>query len=136
MCRKLTLHKINWCFSSHYSFMSSGDSYSGLVACYRLGKSTVHKIISKTYKAIWIKLQPEVMPKPTARDWQRIEEGFRKRWHFPNCVKALDQKHVSIRPPPKSGSLFSNYKGYFSLVLLALVDANYRFIFVDIGEYS
>ena len=75
------------------------------------------------------------MPKPTATDWQRIEEGFRKRWHFPNCVGTLDGKHVSIRSPPKSGSLFFNYKGYFSLVLLALVDASYRFIFVDIGEY-
>ena len=43
---------------------------------------------------------------------------------------------MSIRSLPKSGSLFFNYKGYFSLVLLALVDANYRFIFVDIREYG
>ena len=33
-----------------------------------------------------------------------------------------------------SGSLFHNYKGGFSLVLFALVDAKYNFLYVDIGK--
>jgi hypothetical protein len=32
-----------------------------------------------------------------------------------------------------SGSLFYNYKHFFSILLLALVDANYCFIAVDVG---
>ena len=43
---------------------------------------------------------------------------------------------MAIISPPASGSLFYNYKGYYSLVLMALVDANYRFVYVDIGEYG
>ena len=41
-----------------------------------------------------------------------------------------------IRAPTNTGSLFHNYKGHFSTVLLALVDANYRFIYINIGVYG
>ena len=35
-----------------------------------------------------------------------------------------------------SGSLFYNYKSYFSIVLLAVASADYRFVMVDIGAYG
>ena len=37
---------------------------------------------------------------------------------------------------PRSGSLFYNYKSTCSIVLLALVDTNLKFIMVDIGAYG
>lgn len=45
----------------------------------------------------------------------------------------MDGKHVKIDPPLKSGSLYYCYKDFFSIVLLGVVDAHLRFIYVDIG---
>ena len=55
------------------------------------------------------------------------------RWQFLNCLGVLDGKHIRMRKPKNGGSLYYNYKKFHSLVLMALVDADYKFIWYDIG---
>ena len=123
-------------YSCIYSFLATGDAYTGLKARFRLGLATVHKCIKETCEAIWEVLKDDVLPTPTEESWKEIAEGFYTKWHFPNCLGALDGKHVMIRKPFNAGSLFFNYKGYHSIVLMALVDHNYRFTYIDIGGYG
>jgi hypothetical protein len=66
------------------------------------------------------------MPEKTESDWVNIANDFYRRTQFPKCIGAVDGKHVRIKMPSGSGSLFYNYK-HFSILLFALVDA------VDVG---
>jgi len=69
----------------------------------------------------------------TYEEWTTIANRFSTEWQFPNCIGALDGKHINMFPPKNSGSLYYNYKAGFSIVLMALVDADYKFVGVDIG---
>ena len=87
-----------------------------------------------TCDTIWDALAPTYLPEHKKEDWKNIAAGFYLRWNFPNCLGALDGKHVQA--PAKNGSPYFNYKGTFSLNLMALVDANYKFTFINIGDYG
>ena len=101
-----------------------------------MGTSSVCRIVLEVASAIWTALVEEEMSVPTRADWSTMAEQFEWRWNFPNCIGAIDGKHVVIQAPVNSGSLHHNYKGTFSLVLLAVVDADYLFRFVDVVGYG
>ena len=65
-------------------------------------------------------------------DWKKIEERFRNRWNVSHEVSALDGKHIPIKKPKKCGSQYFNYRGCFSLVHLALVNADFKILWVNV----
>ncbi|XP_018358799.1 PREDICTED: uncharacterized protein LOC108758358, partial [Trachymyrmex cornetzi] len=117
-------------------FLAQGGTVQSLHNKFRVGRSTAHLIIKQTCKAIWEKLQPIYLPQLTKNDYKKITEQFFNLWQLPNCLGAIDGRHMRIKAPPMSGSEFYNYKGFFSIVLLAAVDAHYKFTWVDIGQYG
>lgn len=64
---------------------------------YRLGVSTVSNIIKSTCSAIWEILRPEYLQCPTEEQWKSIADGFEMKWNFPNCIGAIDGKHIRIQ---------------------------------------
>lgn len=73
---------------------------------------------------------------PSSEDMDNITNDFWTKWGFPNCSGSIDGKHIRINAPVHSGSMFRNYKCFFSIVLQAVVDANYRFLAIGVGAYG
>lgn len=103
---------------------------------FQLGIKTISRIVAQVCHQIWTILSGEFLAAPTTKRWLLIAEGFKKRANFPNCIGCVDGKHIRIEKFPNSGTMNFNYKGYFSIVLLAVVDSDYRFVYVDIGSYG
>ena len=98
-----------------------------------IGVSVARQINLDVCTAIWDVLASVHLPVPSKVEWHSIADDFFARWNFPNCIGAIDGKHIIIQCPVNSGSCFYNYKSYFSIVLLVVASADYRFVMVDIG---
>ncbi|XP_023213250.1 protein ALP1-like, partial [Centruroides sculpturatus] len=118
-------------------FLATGETFRSLSYSFRVGRTTVTKIVRETSFAIWNRLKGTYMKVPqTEEEWQNIAEGFLERWQLPNCCGSIDGKHIVLQCPANTGSLNYNYKGRFSKILMAVADAHYKFIFVDFGHYG
>ncbi|XP_050313273.1 uncharacterized protein LOC126748227 [Anthonomus grandis grandis] len=141
---KITKKNTNWrnCVSAEerllitLRYFATGSSFKSLQFYFLRGHTTIRKIVYHTAKMLWKTLQPQFLPKPTSEKWLDIAERFYSLWNLPNCIGSIDGKHIRIKAPPNSGSAFHNYKGFFSIVLLAVVDADGLIISVDVGEYG
>lgn len=120
--------------SATLRYLATGESFVSLAYNYRIGGNTMCLVIHETCQAILQEFQDESLPCHTTPDgWKKVADGFESRWNLPHCVGAIDGKHIAIKCPAGGGSYYFNYKGFHSIVMMALVDAHHRFLYVDVG---
>ncbi|XP_022166114.1 protein ALP1-like, partial [Myzus persicae] len=117
-------------------YLATGTNFSALHFDFLMGVSTISNIIRETCDVLWKVLQPREMSVPSTEDWLQISKSFYEKTQFPNCVGAVDGKHVRLECPKNSGSQYFNYKHFYSLILLAICDADYCFRIIDVGSYG
>nr|AAI24960.1 LOC100158389 protein [Xenopus laevis] len=116
-------------------FLATGRSLEDLKIPIGISAQSLGHIIPETCNAIFEALKTAYLKFPsTEAEWKATARHFEEFWNFPNCGGAIVGKHVRIKPPSRSGSYFTNYKGYNSIVLLAIVNAKYEFLMVDVGK--
>ena len=99
-----------------------------------VGRSSILNFVPKICRAIQEEFRGEYLRCSSSPvDWKDLEQEFRYRWNVPHAVEALDRKHVALKKPKNTCVLYHNYKRFFSIVMLGLVDGEYKFRWVDAG---
>ena len=110
--------------------LATNIEYRTLSTLFGLGQSTVCKVVNETCKAITTHLLHKFVQLPQG---ERLEEdiaGFEAERGFPQVVGAIDGTHIPIICPEESGSDYYNRKGYYSVIMQAVVD--YQGLFIDV----
>ncbi|XP_017475959.1 PREDICTED: putative nuclease HARBI1 isoform X1 [Rhagoletis zephyria] len=115
--------------------LGSSSEYRTIANMFGVGKATVCKILLDFCNEVWRVLAPIYLKNfPLTEDKIKgLVQEF-ETYGFPQCMGALDGCHIEIHPPKEDATDYHNYKGWYSIVLLALVDARCRFIYVSSGS--
>ncbi|XP_018307859.1 putative nuclease HARBI1 isoform X2 [Mycetomoellerius zeteki] len=107
-------------------FLATGESFRSMEFATRVPACTLSRIIPETVRVIYE--TPD-----TEEEWIHVADNYLRQWNVPNCIGAMDGRHIEFKVPLSQGSLYHNYKSTNSIVLLALVNAHYQFIYVNVG---
>ena len=125
-----------WLAICHYR-LGRGDYFytiSELVGC---GRSTVCGIVNDVAQAIVEVLWEEHLSKHFPKDKEQFKEkmfDMEELWQFPCCWAAIDGCHIPLKCPDLAACKeYHNFKNFYSIVLMSLVDAKYRFIWGSCG---
>lgn len=112
--------------------LASGTTYRNMQYAWRVPHNSISKVVREVVEAIVEEYVDELLRCPTnEQGWRQLAEDWYQRWNFPHTVGAIDGKHVACKAPANSGSTYYNYKGFYSILLFAMVDADYKFIYID-----
>ena len=115
-------------------FLATGETYRSLSFQFRISVSAICYIVRQVFNAMKVHFVLKYVRIPsTDEEWMQIADKFEKKWNFPNCVGAVDGKHVVMQSPANAGSHYYNYKGTHSIVLMAVAGPDYECVYADVG---
>jgi len=110
--------------------LATNIEYRTLSGLFGIGRSTVCEIVNDTCQQIVLNLLPKYVKIPQGDRLKEVVDGFEVTKGFPQAVGAIDGTHIPIIRPEQNPADYYNRKGYYSILMQALVD--FRGIFMDI----
>ena len=115
-----------WC-------LATPTEYQTIAHLFGIARSTVCKIVHETCHCIVDVLIKDYIKFPYADRLDHVVDEFKIKWGVPQCFGAVDGCHVPISAPSHLHTDYYNRKGWYSMLIQGLVDANYRFLDVCVG---
>ncbi|XP_028418939.1 uncharacterized protein LOC114544521 [Dendronephthya gigantea] len=103
------------------------------------GVTTVCNITIEVSQAIVKRLWKETVSDKFPSTLDQFKDSaldMEQLWQFPLAFSALDGCHIPIKMPsggPESAKEYHNFKNFFSIVLMGMVDAKMQFIWASVG---
>ncbi|KAH7967949.1 uncharacterized protein LOC119381906 [Rhipicephalus sanguineus] len=116
-----------------YRLCCSAEERS-IAELFPVGRSTVNEAYKELCEAVIETMETKWVNMPTVSSMAEHIREFTAMLGFPQAVGALDGCHFPVSPPKESATDYRNYKGWYSMILLALVDHPYRFRYVNVGS--
>ena len=119
--------------------LARGDYYFTIAEMAGIGERTVGYIVNEVTTAIveclWEDTVKKHMPK-SEDEFRRKILDMEEAWQFPCCRSAVDGCHIRSKCLPgglESCKEFHNFKHFFSVVLMGMVDSKNRFVWASCG---
>lgn len=120
--------------SSTHQYSGHGESLRTLSHQFRISHNLISTIIPAVCQAIYQVLQPTYIRLPaTTEEWRKVATDFHKRWNFPMCIGAIDGRRILISRMSNLDSKNCDDKSHCSMILMAIVDADSKFLYVDVS---
>ena len=114
--------------------LASGATYKDMSYGWRVPHNTISRFVKEVCTAIVAEYTDELLSLPeTEQGWRSMAQDWYEKWQFPHTLGTIDRKPVSIKCPLNSGSEYYNYKVFFSIILFAMVDSDYKFTYIDVS---
>ena len=113
--------------------LATGNTLSMIGDLYGTAESTVSVIVRECCKAIKDHLLPIVIEKLTSENMKRRATEFESLQGIPYIIGAIDGSHIPIVASSKDSPEYYNRKGFYSVLLQGVVDAQCKFWDFDFG---
>ena len=118
--------------------LSRGDYNYTISEMTGVGESTVICIVNEVSQAIvenlWKKFISNLFPKNQG-DFSNMMGEMDSEWQFSFAFSAIDGSHLLMKclsGAPEAMKQYKNFRNFYSVILLALVDPKYRFIWASV----
>lgn len=119
--------------------LARGDYYYTISEMTGYGVATVCNITKEVSEAIvknlWKETVANTFPS-SLDDFKECALDMEELWQFSLAFSALDGCHIPIKMPSgraESAKEYHNFKNFYSIVLMGMVDAKMRFIWASVG---